>query len=95
MKLLLERANVAADPKDEYGQTPLWWAAARGHEAVVKLLLERDDVTAESKDNNGRTPLSSAAAEGYEAVVKLLRSKHSQNTDHTSVHPPHPPPLED
>jgi ankyrin repeat protein len=26
------------DSKDYYGQTPLSWAAAAGHEAVVKLL---------------------------------------------------------
>jgi hypothetical protein len=48
---------VAADSKDNYGQTPLWRAAERGHEAVVKLLVEREDVIADSKDRDGRTPL--------------------------------------
>jgi ankyrin repeat protein len=57
VKLLLERDNVAADPKDEYGLTPLWWATERGHKAVVKLLLERDNVAADSKDDYGQTPL--------------------------------------
>jgi ankyrin repeat protein len=30
--------DVDADSKDNNGQTPLSWAAASGHEAVVKLL---------------------------------------------------------
>jgi ankyrin repeat protein len=37
--LLKNRHNP--DVKDTYDQTPLWWAAANGHEAVVKLLLEK------------------------------------------------------
>ena len=66
------------DSKDNDGQTPLSWAANRGHEAVVRLLVERDDVAADSGDNlHGRTPLSWAATGGHEAVVKLLRLKHT------------------
>jgi ankyrin repeat protein len=40
VKLLLERDDVALDSKDDYGQTPLSWAAIRGHEAVVELLIK-------------------------------------------------------
>ena len=40
MKLLLEK-GADLESKDRYGRTPLWWAAATGHEAVVKLLLEK------------------------------------------------------
>ena len=29
------------DSKDSYGQTPLSWAARKGHKAVVKLLREK------------------------------------------------------
>jgi ankyrin repeat protein len=47
--LLVERDDVAADAKDKHGRTPLSWAAARGHEAVVRLLVERDDVAADAK----------------------------------------------
>jgi ankyrin repeat protein len=39
VKLLLEK-GAELESKDKYGQTPLSWAAERGHEAVVKLLLE-------------------------------------------------------
>jgi ankyrin repeat protein len=37
VKLLLEK-GAELEAKDNRGQTPLWWAAANGHEAVVKLL---------------------------------------------------------
>ncbi|EON63614.1 hypothetical protein W97_02842 [Coniosporium apollinis CBS 100218] len=48
---------LRADSKNEYGRTPLSWAAEQGHEAVVKLLVERDDVKANLEDKTGFTPL--------------------------------------
>jgi len=73
VKLLLETGKVKVDSKDnEYGQTPLSWAAENGHEAVVKLLLETGKVKVNSKSGFGRTPLSWAAENGHAAVVKLL-----------------------
>jgi ankyrin repeat protein len=52
-------------------QTPLSWAAANGHQAVLEKLLEQG-ADCESKDNEDRTPLAFAAQNGHEAVVKLL-----------------------
>ena len=73
VKLLLETGKVDVELKDNYGRTPLSWAAERGHEAVVKLLLETGKVDVELKEGGyGRTPLSWAAEGGHEAVVKLL-----------------------
>jgi ankyrin repeat protein len=71
VKLLLEKGAKLESKDKKYGQTPLSWAAARGHEVVVKLLLERS-AELDSKDNNGRTSLSQAAENGNEAAVKLL-----------------------
>ena len=57
LKLLLQTGKVEADSKDEYGRTPLSWAARSGHEAVVKLLLEIGKVEADSKDKDSQTLL--------------------------------------
>ena len=53
--------------------TPLLWAAAKGHEAVVKVLIAAGaDVNKMSK--SGATPLGEAARNGHEAVVKMLKA---------------------
>jgi Ankyrin repeats (3 copies)/Ankyrin repeats (many copies) len=72
MTTTLLKNGFHQDPKDGHGRTPLWYAAANGHEAVVRLLVDRDDVEADSKDRYDQTPLSWAAANGHEAVVRLL-----------------------
>jgi ankyrin repeat protein len=74
VELLLEK-GADMEYKSNSGQTPLWWAAEKGHEAVVELLLEKG-ANVESKDIlYGRTPLLCAAERGHEAVVKLLLEK--------------------
>jgi ankyrin repeat protein len=68
VELLLEGAEVKC--RSSSGQTPLWWAAEKGQEAVVKLLLKKG-ADAESKSRPyGRTPLLRAALNGHEAVMK-------------------------
>ncbi|KAF3919192.1 hypothetical protein AA313_de0200251 [Arthrobotrys entomopaga] len=68
--LIAAKADI--ETKDnEYGQTPLSWAARNGHQAVVQLLIEaKADI--EAKDKYGQTPLSWAARNGHQAVVQLL-----------------------
>ena len=80
VKLLLSQ-DVAANSGDNGGRTPLWYAARRGHEAIVRLLLCREDVVADSQDEQGETPMSKAAKYGHEAVVKLLE----QNIEEVSL----------
>jgi hypothetical protein len=65
-KLLRKGANVNA--RNEYGWTPLHWAALYGHADVVRLLLEHG-AEVNARDENGQTPLHEAASWG---VVRLL-----------------------
>src|SRR5205085_323692 len=85
VKLLLARDNVEVDSKNNYGQTPLSWAAGQGHEAVVELLLSRSDVEADSKDHRGRTPLWWTAGQGHEAVVELLLARSDVKADSQDI----------
>ncbi|EUC34783.1 hypothetical protein COCCADRAFT_35604 [Bipolaris zeicola 26-R-13] len=50
------------ESRDEYGWTPLFWAAENGHEGVE----------ADLEDRYGNTPLWWAARNGHEGSVKLL-----------------------
>ena len=81
MGVLFGRKYVNLDRPDDYGQTPLWWAAKNGHDRVVKLLLEREDVNPNRPDNNGRIPLSVAAKNGDDGVVKLLLDRKDIRPD--------------
>lgn len=57
--------------RNERGQTPLWIAAANGHELMARLLLE-NEASDEITDNNEQTMMTSAAAQGNYDLVKLL-----------------------
>ncbi|KKP01898.1 hypothetical protein THAR02_06017 [Trichoderma harzianum] len=71
VQLLLKHHSVNPDSKDDFYRTPLFWAAAGGHEAIVRLLLAQT-VDPDCKNKNRETPLSQAASHGHEAVVRLL-----------------------
>lgn len=73
--------DIAANSKDEYSHTPLWYAAQAGQEAVVKLLLETGKAEVDSKDRYNRTPLFEAAVNGHQGVVKLLFETGKANID--------------
>jgi ankyrin repeat protein len=81
MTSLLE-SGYDPDSKDDYrGQTPLMWAAQKGHEAVVRPLLADHRVNANSRDDAGQTALMLAAQNRHEAVVRLLLADHRVDAD--------------
>ena len=71
LKLLKEEV-VDIHEIDEYGRTPLLWAVAQRHEAIVNLLLANDHVDANSKDRDGQTPFWWALKNGDEIILKSL-----------------------
>ena len=78
VKVLIENKPALLEFADEYGQTPLFWAAANGHEAIVSYLISKGanlHVKTNDPNNdkrNGRTPLDWAIKRGHIGVIKLL-----------------------
>ena len=55
---LLLKAEADTEAKDnDYGRTPVSWAAGNGHAEVVELLLKAG-ADIEAKDNYRKTPVS-------------------------------------
>jgi len=46
--------------KDNNGQTPLYWAAESGHEAIAKLLLATANIDINQQDFCGQTRFDSS-----------------------------------
>jgi uncharacterized protein len=66
------QSGADINQQDEYGWTPLNWAAGRGDQKFVNLLLEKGaDVLKVGRDR--RTPYKIALAAGHAEVAKLLR----------------------
>jgi len=65
--------KAGADPNqsDEYGDTSLYWASAKGHLKIVELLLKAG-VNPKHTNKWGETPLHYAVIKGCFEIVKLL-----------------------
>ena len=64
-------AGADVNAKNEYGYTPLHWAAIDGHKEIVELLIaEGADVDA--MNDVAVTPLHDAAYSGHKEIVELL-----------------------
>ncbi|MDI9819243.1 MULTISPECIES: ankyrin repeat domain-containing protein [unclassified Legionella] len=77
IKLIHEKANDLIDEVDEYNQTPLLWAAAKGHEDIVRYLISKGaslNVATSRTDShfNGYTPLDWAIEGNHGEIVSLL-----------------------
>ena len=69
--LLLATAKKVFEAKDEYGSTPLSYAAGNNAPDVARLLIDLG-ADIESKNNPGDTPLHWAAAKNSLDVARLL-----------------------
>jgi ankyrin repeat protein len=70
VKALLKKNPNLVLSKDNFGWTPLHYAALQGHRDVAKLLLANK---ADAMTNDGHTPLHVASQEDNKDVVELLR----------------------
>jgi len=67
--LIAKGADINA--KDEYGWTPLHYAAIKGQKEVVELLIAKGaDIN--SKNQSGETPLHDAIDWNHKEMVELL-----------------------
>jgi Ankyrin repeats (3 copies)/Ankyrin repeat len=69
--LLKGNPDFVFSKEDEYGRTPLHYAAENGHTAVAEFLLA-NKAEIDAKSNIGKTPLHLAAFAGRIDVVELL-----------------------
>jgi hypothetical protein len=72
VKRLLSIRNINVNVKDdEYGMTPLHYAAFKGHIEIARLLLQ-NGAEVNAKSNRGSTPLYCAALNGHVDILHLL-----------------------
>jgi hypothetical protein len=77
----LREESIDVDCKDDWGRTPLSWAARHEHWEAVTLLLEKESIGVDCKDDWGRTPLSWAVKSGHKAIAQLLLESSKVEAD--------------
>ena len=66
-----ESSQVDLEASDEYGLTPLHWAASNGHLPVVQYLYEQG-ADKEPRSTHGSTPLRLVVFKGHLFVLQYL-----------------------
>ncbi len=70
---------LAINRQDSHGMTALHWAAAQGHDDIVRLLLDHG-AHINVQDRDGNTPLHIAVRNGNLSTVKLLVERGARVT---------------
>ncbi|KAJ4117548.1 hypothetical protein NW768_010911 [Fusarium equiseti] len=68
----LLKEGAAPDERDNFGRTPLCYAALEGSLEVTRRLLEVDRVNPDVLDDDGKSPFYWAVYRGHSAVAKIL-----------------------
>lgn len=71
INVILKTYPLLVNQTDEFNQTPLIWAASRGHKEIVQYLILKN-ANLHQTDTHGNTPLHWAAEQGHAEVVALL-----------------------
>ena len=71
VRALVKDKPLLVFSRDQYGRTPLHWAAEEGHKDVAELLLA-NQAKVDAIDNFGHTALHWAAASGRKDVAEML-----------------------
>ncbi|CAI7665531.1 unnamed protein product [Penicillium glandicola] len=84
---LLKDSDADFDSKDnDYGRTPLAWAAQQGHVSVVRLLVGTGRADVNSKDNDEQTPLWLSCRSCREEIALFLLENGADPMDQTARH---------
>ncbi|KAL7805259.1 ankyrin repeat-containing domain protein [Trichoderma aethiopicum] len=92
VEMLIKSGKADINARDQqYGETPLIWAARKGHYNVVKLLLDADADVNVQEQRKGETALTLAIESRHEATIRELIAKGADvnNRDHTNHTPLH------
>jgi ankyrin repeat protein len=90
IQLFLNTGQVEVNSIDDYGRTPLFWAASLKRKAVAKLLFGTGKASVDGKDDSGRMLLLSAirnrdeelwAGSRHKAAAKLLLARGKAGVD--------------
>jgi ankyrin repeat protein len=84
----LRSKDVDVNQIDGVGRTALWWAADKGHAAIVRLLVQAGADPDKAETTAGLKPLHQAASQNHhEAVAALLEAGVDPLTRKTKEHP--------
>jgi len=79
--MLLGREDVNPNDPDNFGLTPLHYAAKQGNIQIVNYLLNWNDMNPDTGSRLGHTPLLATGESRHFDVVKLLLQREDVNPD--------------
>ena len=94
MEYLLQRLDSEGleviNNEDEYGMTPLFYAAVYKNEGIVQLLINRADVDRNIRSMDGVAPLGVEVESQYKYITRLFLEKMRQEDPAPKTTPPGP-----